>query len=486
MYPSLVLKNLLQPRNPPQILEPLTWYKPELRCAFHQGASGHDIENYYPLKYEVQKLEKSGIVSFEDRVPNVKANHLPVHGNSSVNMVDGCPGSFRVFDAVNLRGCSIVKRDIQKLMDENVIQIQQSRDIDDVNVIIPVFKTSERVVIQFDNNSSNNVNRPVSPLVIRLAGLVPYTSDRAIPYQYNATMVENDQEVLLPTTNFVVNIADVKKVTRSGHVFGPVFPKEVIEDVSVGKKVDVPAVNLVSAPMCQSGESREALQRVLEQAYVEHGVTVDQFDHIVANITSCNNLSFCNDELPEEGRNHNLALHIPMNCKEDALSNVLVDTGSSLNVLPKSTMSRLYYQGAPIRYSGVIVKAFDGSRKTVIGEVDLLVKICPSDFQITFQVMDIHPAYSCLLGRPWIHEAAAVTSTLHQKLKFVKNGKLVIVGGEKTLLVSHLSSFTYMEDEDEVGTPFRALSIAEDKKTGAPISSFKDAQRIVEDGSTDQ
>ena len=53
------------------------------------------------------------------------------------------------------------------------------------------------------------------------------------------------------------------------------------------------------------------------------------------------------------------------------------------------------------------------SRKTVIGEVDLPVKIGPSDFQITFQVMDIHPVYSCLLGRPWIREAGDVTSTLH-------------------------------------------------------------------------
>ena len=84
--------------------------------------------------------------------------------------------------------------------------------------------------------------------------------------------------------------------------------------------------------------------------------------------------------------------------------------------------------------------------------MDLLVKIGLSDFQFTFQVMDIHPAYSCLLGRPWIHEAGAVTSTLHQKLKFVKNGKLVIVVGEKVLLVSHLSSFSYVEADEEVGT----------------------------------
>ena len=78
----------------------------------------------------------------------------------------------------------------------------------------------------------------------------------------------------------------------------------------------------------------EALQKVLEQAYVEHDVTVDQFDHIISNITSCNNLSFYDEELPKEGRNHNSVLHISMNCKEDVMSNLLVDTGLSLNVFP--------------------------------------------------------------------------------------------------------------------------------------------------------
>ncbi|KAI5400195.1 hypothetical protein KIW84_065209 [Lathyrus oleraceus] len=459
-------KNLIQPRNPPQIPEPLPWwYKPELRCAFHQGAPGPDIGNCYPLKYEVQKLMKSGMVSFEDRAPNVKANPFPAHGNSSVNMVDSCPGEFKVFDvrfirrslvqmhkhiclvsdcehdhdgcdvcSVNPRGCVTVKRDIQRLMNEGMIQIVQFRHVDDdVNLIF--------------------------------AGLVPYSSDKAIPYQYNATMLKNGQEVPFPTTSSVVSILDVTKVTRSGRVFWPVVP----EETTVGKKVEIPNVDLVGCSKDKSGESSNLKanddddERVLEQAYVEQDFTMDQFDHIVANIISCNNLSFCDEELPEEGRNHNLALHISMNCTEDALSNVLVDIGG------------------PMRYSGVIVKAFDGSRKTVIGEVDLPVKICPSDFQITFQVVDIHQAYSCLLGRPWIHEAGAVTSTLHQKLKFIKNGKLVIVGGEKALLVSHLSSFSYVDSKDEVGTPFQALFIAAEKRVGAPMSSLKDAHKIVEE-----
>ena len=91
-----------------------------------------------------------------------------------------------------------------------------------------------------------------------------------------------------------------------------------------------------------------------------------------------------------------------------------------------------------MRLSGVMVKAFVGSRKTVIGEVDLPIVIGPHTFQITFQVMDIRVAYNFLLGRPWIHDAGAVTSTLYQRLKFVRHGKLVMIGGEQAMVVSHL------------------------------------------------
>ena len=103
-----------------------------------------------------------------------------------------------------------------------------------MNVIVPVFKTPERVVIQFDSSSSNSVsNRSVPSLVIRLVGPVPYASEKAVPYQYNATMLENSQEVPLLTTISIVSIADVTKVTRSGRVFGLVFPKNVLSGFSL-------------------------------------------------------------------------------------------------------------------------------------------------------------------------------------------------------------------------------------------------------------
>jgi hypothetical protein len=404
------------------------------------------------------------------------------------------------------------------MLDRKELQITYKRNEGDVLAIIPEFNIQERVEIAF-----NSQKAATTPLVICLPGPLPYTSSKAIPYKYNATMIEDGQEITMPTLPTSINIAEVSRVTRSGRVFPAVSQKKNDASTSQPVQVEPPIVNpgldaanetissdfdgvlklikkseykvidqLLHTPskisilslLLNSEVHREALMKVLDQAFVNHDVTIDQFGGIVGNITACNNLSFSDEELPEEGKNHNLALHISMNCQSDALSNVLVDNGSSLNVMPKTTLARLSYQGAPMRHSGVVVRAFDGSRRSVMGEVDLPMMIGPHVFQITFQVMDIQAAYSCLLGRPWIHEAGAVTSTLHQKLKFVKNGKLITVEGEQALLVSHLSTFSFIGVDDVDGSQFQRLSLDDKntKKNGTIMSSLKDAQEVLKNG----
>ena len=110
----------------------------------------------------------------------------------------------------------------------------------------------------------------------------------------------------------------------------------------------------------------------------------------------------------------------------------------------------------------MVVRAFDGSRRDVRGEIELPIQIGPCTFQITFQVMDITPAYSCLLGRPWIHSAGAIPSTLHQKMKFVVGDQLIIVLGEEDILVSCPPSMPYVEAaEESLEMAFQALEIVD-------------------------
>ena len=73
LLPDLLQNNLVHTRSPPFILEVITWwYKADALCDFHQGTPGHDIENCFPLKIEVKKLIKSGILSFKYVKPLVK------------------------------------------------------------------------------------------------------------------------------------------------------------------------------------------------------------------------------------------------------------------------------------------------------------------------------------------------------------------------------------------------------------------------------
>ena len=93
---------MVQTRPPPVVPSPLPWYyKASQTCAFHQGAPGNNIKNFYSLKYEVQKMIRSGLLYFKDIGPNVKDNPLLKHGGGNVvNMVAGCPGTSGFFISI--------------------------------------------------------------------------------------------------------------------------------------------------------------------------------------------------------------------------------------------------------------------------------------------------------------------------------------------------------------------------------------------------
>ena len=102
-----------------------------------------------------------------------------------------------------------------------------------------------------------------------------------------------------------------------------------------------------------------------------------------------------------------------------------------------------------MRHTRTVVRAFDGTRLEVIGEIEIEMQIGPCTFTVEFQVMDISPSYNCLLGRPWIHIAGAVPSTLHQKIKFVAEGQLVCVSAEEDMIAATSSGTPYVEIDEK-------------------------------------
>ena len=101
------------------------------------------------------------------------------------------------------------------------------------------------------------------------------------------------------------------------------------------------------------------------------------------------------------------------------------------------------------RPNNVCFRAFDGSKTDVIGEIELVLTIGPVDFAVNFQVLDINASYNLLLGRPWVHRAGVVPSTLHQMIKFEYDRQEVIVHGEGDLSIYKDSSSPFIKADNE-------------------------------------
>jgi len=211
------------------------------------------------------------------------------------------------------------------------------------------------------------------------------------------------------------------------------------------------------------------LVKILNEAHVDQDIFVEGFGGIINNVTTNNYLTFADEEIPVEGRRHNRALHVSVKCLDHILAKVLIENDSSLNVMPKATLEKFLFKASHLRSSSMVVRAFDGSRRDIRGEIDLPIQIGPHICQITFQVMAINPAYSCLLGRPWIHLVGVVPSILHQKLKFVVEGQLIIVSGQEDILVSCPSSTPYVEaTEESLEMSFQALEVVSNAYVESP------------------
>ena len=80
----------------------------------------------------------------------------------------------------------------------------------------------------------------------------------------------------------------------------------------------------------------------------------------MASLTADNRLGFSDAGLTPKGRKHNDSLHVSIECSGTTMAHVLVDTGSSLNILPKKALDRLDCEGLILKPSNIVVRAYDG------------------------------------------------------------------------------------------------------------------------------
>ena len=83
------------------------------------------------------------------------------------------------------------------------------------------------------------------------------------------------------------------------------------------------------------------------------------------------------DELPPEGRDHTLPMHIIVKYKDMINARVLIGNGLALNVCLMSTLKRLNVDTSLICPTTMIIRAFDGTLQEVQCEIRLAIGVGP-------------------------------------------------------------------------------------------------------------
>jgi hypothetical protein len=94
-------------------------------------------------------------------------------------------------------------------------------------------------------------------------------------------------------------------------------------------RISLMSLILSSEPHCN------ALQKVLNEAYVPQNMTQRTMKYLVKRINATNYLYITKDKLDVRGTSHNKPLYITTRCKDCTIGKVFVDNGSDLNVFPK-------------------------------------------------------------------------------------------------------------------------------------------------------
>ena len=53
--------------------------------------------------------------------------------------------------------------------------------------------------------------------------------------------------------------------------------------------------------------------------------------------------------------------------------------------------------------------------------------------EVDFIVVDAFSPYTAIMGKPWLHSLGAVSSTLHQKLKYPFEGQVLEIVGSQSM-----------------------------------------------------
>ncbi|XP_077251770.1 uncharacterized protein LOC143890994 [Tasmannia lanceolata] len=400
------------------------YWRLDQHCEYHRN-SGHLTENCLALKHAIQNLIDKDELSIKG--PNITQNPLPNHRAAPPPTANAIFCDEPILDPSAL---------ICAIMTDNTYVLEfDEEELQDVKGKQPYVLSFSDIEIAESSSSQSYLPHNDDMGKGKKAAYVLEMDDfeqEDIKIPYILSM--DDDELLLLDDQ----CDEMRHMTRGGRVFKP-------PELSVDNPAEI---------------ARAADGQRQNRLVVSVEITPDELVSVVSLAKAAKTLSFADSDLPPEGKDHTKPLRITVVCNKKKVPEVLIDNGSALNVCPLSTTTTLGFGPESFVPSDQGILAYDGTRRDVIGTLVTEVLIGGEEFDIEFQVLNIKASFLLLLGRPWLHKVGAVPSTLHQKLKFILNHKVVTVKGDPDLEVGQISQELTVGKERDISMTGFSLEVA--------------------------
>ncbi|XP_077232267.1 uncharacterized protein LOC143867983 [Tasmannia lanceolata] len=418
-----------------------TYWRLDQYCEYHRNSS-HLTERCLALKHVLQTMLEKGKLEVER--PNLTQNPLPNHRAIPPPATNAIFVEEPVLDP-SILICAITPDEpyILRFDPEEIEEMERERSYALWRGSTSLAESSSPYVLRCEDVEAEKE----TPYVLRMGD---FEEEEVIETPYVLRMDADDLLLLEDQCD------ELRHVTRDGRVFKPAE----LRAENPAEAVEAAENQGQNRPSADEEEDNLLKQLKKTQANVPTEITPDELVSLVAVTRTSKVISFTDDDLPLEGSDHARSLKITVICNRKRVPEVLVDNESTLNICPLSTAATLGFGPGDFIPSEQGILAYDGTRRDVIGTLATEIQIGGEDFDIEFQVLDIKASFLLLLGRPWLHKVGVIPSTLHQKLKFVHNNRVVTVKGDPDLEIGQISQELVVGREADVSLTGFSLEVS--------------------------
>ena len=202
---------------------------------------------------------------------------------------------------------------------------------------------------------------------------------------------------------------------------------------SNSKKNDTsrPPLGTINVIFAASGRTGSCPSRVMSVARLssDEGVSKPKRAKVLIQPT----LGFSDEDKARTIQPHDDALVVTLKIGGYDVRRVLVDQGSAVKIMYPDLYKGLNLKSEDLTAYASPLISFEGKTVILKSQIRLPIQTDSEIVKVDFIVVDSYSPYTAIVARPWLHALGAISSTLHQKVKYPSEGLVKEILGNQSV-----------------------------------------------------